>query len=336
MHYPHTLTLPTSRETHPPPLRQPATRRLFPEPCSYSCLNCWKKAQLSSAEKVLLAPLVHGLRRVRAVKGDERGRVLAVLEDGLDVGSRPFRGRGHRRLLGAPVVGDELVAHLRAQRKRQNLVAHAVLVVPRDGVLAARAPGHGPARQHGDGLEVLGARAGDGVRHGRAVAEPGRVPVRRVDAQVGLDRLDHGVGEQQVLAPRVAPALVQAVGRDVDGRVARVERGEAVPGQVAARARNDLRGLPAERVEREDELVRVRVVVRRRQLDVVLPLLVVDSKTVGRRARQRGRLAAAGRGRGGRGLGEEGRGDCREGEEALEKGHACLSFGQIKNLSDEN
>lgn len=74
----------------------------------------------------------------------------------------------------------------------------------------------------GDGQDLLGD------------AEARRVPVRRVDAEVRLDRRQHRVQECHVSAPRVRPSVVRPVRCQVEGRGVAVQRRQPCPSASAS------------------------------------------------------------------------------------------------------
>src|SRR5207237_7553785 len=103
-----------------------------------------------------------------------------------------------------------------------------------DRTLSTVAPAEHAARVDRDGPEDLGPRAGELVSHRAAIAEPHRINLGRVDAQIALDELDQIIGELKVLAARVAPAVADALRSHEDGRVAGLGLHPVVRPDVAA------------------------------------------------------------------------------------------------------
>jgi len=200
-----------------------------------------------------------------------RVSLLAALVHRLDRGSAI--GLGFGRDGRAAVIADEAVAHLAASGNVEDRVGGAVLAVVSDGVGAALAAAELTSGENGNSADHLGAGAGESKGHGAAVAEASREAEARFYAEVGFDGLDELVEEGDVLAALVAPAGVEAVGHDKDGRV--VGNGvKSIVGQGAAAvgvlAVGNLLGAAAELMPGEDKTVGVLLVVAVRELDDVL------------------------------------------------------------------
>ncbi len=167
-----------------------------------------------------------------------------------------------RVLSGAAVVLDEPVAHRSCARDAQHRVGFTRQLHVTDGVVAAVAPAELPAFIEHDRVKYLCAGTGQLVAHATAVAEPGGDDMRRVDAKVFLDQLDHVVGESQVSSTGVRPSVADPLGRHENRAVLRLFL-ESVVGKFVLRGAPgvDVVGKAAVPVKPEDQPVGVVLVV---------------------------------------------------------------------------
>lgn len=235
-----------------------------------------------------------------AIISDDRHRTLGALIVRPRRLSTARRGLGHLSRLASVVLG-ELVGQFDAAVEGQHGVVDAVDGEVSDGVGAPVAATDDAAAEDADGAEGAGAGAGQRVAHAAAPAEARGEAGGLVDAEVGLDLLDDGVDEGDVLAAVVGPAGVAAVGSDEDGAALGASR-QPVPG-LDTRAVDDVVHVAAAPVEAKDELMGFARVVSLGHLEDVFAIIdVVDA--VG----QGGLFAATG-GVGCMGGGEEAQGE---------------------------
>lgn len=126
-----------------------------------------------------------------------------------------FLGASHGR---ATVVFNEAIAQSPATGDGESAVADTVNAKVGDRIVAAVAARQDAAGNNGDGAEVFGTRAGNGIGHRGAVRETYRKALVLVDAQAGINVLVHGVDELDTLAAGVGPAVSDSLRRHEDGR----------------------------------------------------------------------------------------------------------------------
>lgn len=124
--------------------------------------------------------------------------------------------RAHRL---AAIVANETVAEVPTTGSCNKIVANSVDTKVRHGAIAAITAGQQPSRKYSDGAELVGIRAGEGVRHGAAETEANGEAQLLVDANTVFDIRDDRVDECYVSAARVTPSIVVALRRNEDGRV---------------------------------------------------------------------------------------------------------------------
>jgi hypothetical protein len=184
-----------------------------------------------------------------------------------------------RLKLLATVVRNELVTNLAAHLNVEHRVAGAVLTIVCHGLSSASAAAQLSAGDDSHGTDHVGSRAGERVRHGATIAEASGEAKVGVDAEVGLDGLEHLVEESHIFAILVCPASVQTIGNDEDRRIVRnrlkaVVRKHTTTSDVLAV--DDFLRTGAALVPGEHETVWVVLVVVVRDVEDVVAVLPVN------------------------------------------------------------
>lgn len=212
-------------------------------------------------------------------------RAARVISDGM-------RATAGGRLLGARSITsvdlDKVVPQLATEVDRQDAVTDTVLPEVGDGDGTAVAATDFGAGEHGHGAEDVGTGAGNGVAHATTPAPAGGKAALLVNAVAGLDRLEDGVGEGNVVAVAVGPTIVNALGSNEDGG----HIGGKVAQSVEA-AIHDIVHRTVAPVVADHELVRSAGVVVVGGLDDVFPVLSIDGEGVQPATEAWGRPAAS-------------------------------------------
>ena len=173
----------------------------------------------------------------------------------------------------AAVDLDKGVGEANAAVNGQDTVVDAVDAEVGDGVAAAVTAADQTASQDWHSAELAGARTSKGIGHAPAETESRRKPRALVNAEIGLDLLDDGINEGDVLPALVGPAIVDTAGGDEDGAAGGAGL-QAVPG-LDASAVDDIIHAAAKPVQAEDEVVGVAVVIAVGDEELVLTAIDV-------------------------------------------------------------
>lgn len=196
-----------------------------------------------------------------------------VISDSMGSTSR-FRLR--RSLsIAAAIYLHEVVPKRMAELDGQHVIADSVLAEVSDWSITAIAAADFRTGEDGNGAEDIRSRTSNRVAHSSSPAPTRGEPTRLVDAERRFHGFEDLVGEGDILAVCVCPAVVQALGSYEDGRHFVGEVAQAVESTV-----NDIVHGAVTPMVPDHELVRRAGIIVLRGLDNVFPRLSVDIQRI--------------------------------------------------------